>query len=82
MTDRNRVATSPPLRSDGYRAIDRERVQAFGHPRSQERHQKRFSIFRFKRHDPPRLAGTLSQLGWELLSRKPLSGPRLRLFTR
>ena len=36
--------------------------------------EKHFSIFRFKRYDPQRLADMLRHLGWELLSESPF-GP-------
>lgn len=36
--------------------------------------EKQFSIFRFKRYDPSRLADMLRHLGWELLTQSPF-GP-------
>lgn len=42
-------------------------VDALATVRLKEGREKRFSVFRFKRYDPQRLAAMLRHLGWELL---------------
>ncbi len=40
----------------------------------EDRRKKRFSVFRFKRYDPKKLAAVIESMGWELLAELPF-GP-------